>query len=340
MPKVDIHVHLEGAIRKATLKTIAEMNEIPDSLKHFQDWLGQVEKPDYKRLHELVKVIGAWLTETLDMARIVYDVGTALHNQNVQYAEVSINPAVWSLITLAPDDFLVTINDGRDRAKRAWGIEMAWIFVTPRDEPRRADDIGRWIGSVPARRGGVIAFGLNGRENVQPIVQFERAFRAVEKRGMPRVVRAGDQQGITGVTTTLEMLAPSRLYDAWGIANSPDIMHKIVEQHIGVGINLTRALKSGWVEKIEDYPLQTLIDAEVPVFLGSDMPTFYNTSLNHEYELAVEKCGISVAELEVLALNAVRCSFLEDDKKAAMIEQFVTEYARLREQFGIGTPTP
>jgi adenosine deaminase len=339
MPKVDIHVHLEGAIRKATLKTIAEMNEIPDTLKHYQDWLGQIEKPDFKRLHELVRVIGAWVTEPTDLARIVYDVGTALHHQNIRYAEVNINPAVWSAIPLPADDFLVAINDGRDRAQRAWGIEMAWIFVTPRDEPRRADEIGRWIGSVPARRGGVVAFGLNGRESVQPVNQFERAFRAVEKRDIPRVIRAGDQQGLNGVLATLETLAPTRLYDAWGIASDPVIMQSLVDHQISIGINLTRAVKSGWVERIEDYPLRTLLDANVPVYLGSDMPTFYNTSLNNEYQQAVEKCGVSVEQLETMALNALHHSFLDDDKKAALQDHMTTQYAALREQFGIGTPT-
>ncbi|MDX2160656.1 MAG: hypothetical protein SF162_04960 [bacterium] len=335
MPKADIHVSLEGAVRKKTLKLLADINEIPDTQRHFNDWLNLIDKPDYKRLHELVRIIGGWIMEAEDLTRAVYDVGTALHNQNVRYAEVSVNPAVWTGLTLPADDFLAVINDGRERAFRAWGIRMAWVFTTPRDEPRRADEIARWVSSAAARKGGVVAFGLSGRESVQPVGQFERAFKAVEKKSVPRVVRAGDQQGAEGVLKTLETLVPTRLYDAWGIADAPDALNIIATQRIGVGINLTRAQKSGWVERIEDYPLRHLYDADVPIFLGNDMPTFYHTTLSEQYQLAVEKCGLGLDELEQIALNAVRQSCLGDEEKTEMMAAFAADYARLRVEYNL-----
>ncbi|MFN8529407.1 MAG: hypothetical protein U0670_12405 [Anaerolineae bacterium] len=330
MPKVDLHVSLEGAVRKKTLKLIADINEIPESLKHFSDWLGLIDKPDYKRLHEIIRVIGAWVVETEDLTRVVYDVGTALHNENVRYAEVSINPVVWSALALSADDFLAAINDGRERAERAWGIRMAWIFTVPRDEPRRADELSRWVTSALAKKGGVIAIGLSGRESAQPVGQFERPFKTVEKKGMPRVVRAGDQQGADGVQKALEVLSPNRILDGWGIVDSPELVTAIANARVGIGINLTRAVASGWVERVEDYPLRQLYDADVPVFLGSDMPLFYHSGLSNEYLLAVEKAGLAVDELEQVALNAVRQSFLDESEKTAMLEEFQAAYATLR----------
>ncbi len=333
MPKVDLHVSLEGAVRKRTLKILAEMNEIPDHIKHFNDWLNLIDKPDFKRLHDIVKTVGGWILEVEDLARVVYDAGVALHHQNVKYAEISVNPVIWSALNLSADDFLSGINDGRERAERGWGIKIAWVFTIPRDEPRRADEMARWVSSVSAKKGGVVALGLSGRESVQPIGQFERPFRAIEKKGIPRVARAGDQQGADGVKRTLDALLPTRLYDAWGTAETPELLKTIADQRIGVGVNLTRAVKSGWIERVEDYPLRTLYDADIPVFLGSDMPTYLGSTLNDEYAMVVEKLGFGIDELEQIALNAVRQSCLSDDAKAAMETDFKAQYEQLRSEF-------
>ncbi len=330
MPKVDLHVSLEGAVRKKTMKILAEMNEIPDNLKHFNDWLGLIDKPDFKRLHDIVRTVGAWVLEAEDLARVTYDAAVVLHHQNVKYAEVSVNPLIWSALNLSADDFLAAINDGRERAERGWGIKLAWVFTIARDEPRRADEMARWVSSLSARKGGVVALGLSGRESVQPIGQFERPFRAIEKKGIPRVARAGDQQGAEGVQRTLEALLPTRLYDAWGTAETPELLKVIADQQIGVGVNLTRAVKSGWIERVEDYPLRALYDADVPVFLGSDMPTYLGATLNDEYQMVVEKLGFGVDELEHMALNAVRQSCLPDDAKAEMVADFKAQYEQLR----------
>lgn len=330
MPKVELNVHLEGAVQKKTLQMIAEQNEIPTSLKHYSDWLNLLDKPDYKRIYELIRIVGGWMTDPEDLTRLVYDVGTTLAKQNVRYAEVSVNPATYSALELSTDDFLTAINDGRDRAQRAWGIELAWLFVVPREEPRRGDEIARWFTAANAKRNNVVGLALTGRESVQPVGQFERAFRAVEKKGILRAVRAGESLGGEGIQKAIEALAPNRIFDAWGLADAPDVMTLIADQQIGVGISLTRALKQGWIHNIAEYPLRTLYDAAIPVFLGSDMPFLYHSTLNDEY-LAAEKCGMGVEEIQAMAINAVRYSFLPDERKAEMLTQFEGAYAALRD---------
>ena len=51
MPKVELMLSLEGAMQRTSLLKIAEANEIPTTVKHFNDWVGLIDKPDYKRLY-------------------------------------------------------------------------------------------------------------------------------------------------------------------------------------------------------------------------------------------------------------------------------------------------
>lgn len=339
IPKVELNIHLEGAMHKPSLLVIADQNDIAESLKHFNDWVKLVNEPDYKRIYEIIKVTSSWLQYADDLKRLVYDLGTSLAKQNVRYAEVSVNPALYGDLNLTMENFFAALNDGRERAKRAWGVEMAWILSVPRDEPRRADDLARWISSPGAKRAGIVALGLEGREDVQPVGQFERAFRAAEKKDVPRVARAGDVLGAEGVLATLQELAPNRLIDAWGIVDSESALNDVRENQVAVSFSLQRALRQGWIAQIADHPVRRLYDDNVTVVLGTDMPSLYGTTLNNEYQMLVDHFGFSIDELQDVALNAVRASFLPDDEKQAMLESFSAEYSRLRDEHLTPTET-
>ena len=333
MPKVELNVQLHGAMRPNTIATIADQNDVTENLKLFQTWHRLYTSPEFNKLDDIARTISSWIQQPDDLKLVVYELATALHRQNVRYAEISIDPTLYGALNLQPEDFLAVINDGRDRAQRAWGIRIAWVIMTPRDEPRRAEEIVRWTTTMAAAKAGIVAMGLGGRESVQPVGQFERPFKTAEKRETGRVVRAGDDQGAEGVVNALQTLSANRILDGRGIADSPDALALLRERNVPVVLSLIRALKHGWVKNITDYPLRALYDAGITVVLGSDMPTFYGSTLVQEYEAALENGLVSTEELTEIALNAARASFLTQEDKDALVETMRAEYAKLGELF-------
>ena len=97
MPKADINVSLEGAVRKETWLKIAQQNERPEPLKDFENWIQLLEKPDYTQLEELFESVREWLVYPDDITRMVYDVGVTLSKQKIKYAEVNVSPATIEL---------------------------------------------------------------------------------------------------------------------------------------------------------------------------------------------------------------------------------------------------
>ena len=92
MPKVELMLSLEGAMQRNSLLKIAEANEIPVTIKHYNEWVGLLDKPDYKRLADIARMATSWLQIADDLSRVVYDVGVFLSKSNVRYAEVTVNP--------------------------------------------------------------------------------------------------------------------------------------------------------------------------------------------------------------------------------------------------------
>lgn len=330
MPKVELDVRLEGAIYEDRLLIIAEQNEIESQIKHFSQWVKLLKNPDYARIHELVQVTTRWFQQPDDLAHVVYELGVTLAKQNVRYAEVSVNPIAFTENGFTFDTFLAALNDGRDRAERAWNVRMAWVLAIPRENPRTADEIARWATTVATRKAGVVGIGLVGQEDAQPAGQFERAFRSAEKKDVACVPHAGSKLGAAGVSAILDHCEPARLVDGWGVVDAPEVMQRLYDAKIPLNVWMTRALREGQIASYADYPLRQLYDDGIVLTLTSGMPALYRTSLTGEYLAAAEACGLSLEEIEELALNSVRASQLLPEEKQAMLDEFAEEYQRLR----------
>jgi len=332
MPKVELNLRLEGAYNKETLRMIAEQNEIASEIKHFKKWVAYLDEPDLSQLAEIKKTFGQWLRFPEDITRLVYDAGVYLARQNVKYAEITVNPIPLMLHGMSFEDFMTALNDGRDRVERGWDVKIKWIFAVPRDEPRRADDIARWSVSVAGQKAGVVGFGLLGPEDSQPIGQFERAFNIVTKREIPLVAEVGTSMGVDGIAEVLGEVQVNRLIDGWGLSDSVEIIEQLAEENIAVTITPSKMTLYDYVAKPSDVPLRSLYDKNIKVVLSAEQPLFYEKSLNDEYLSAVQNAGLTIEDLNDIALNAIRYSFMPVDEKQALIASFEAEFQALAEQ--------
>lgn len=330
MPKVELDIQLEGAMRKETLLLIAEQNDIADNLKHFKQWVNLLDHPDYKRVGELTQTVSQWLQQPDDLTRVVYELGVSLAKQQVRYAEVTVNPLFYVDNGLTFEQFLSAINDGRSRVERGWKMHMAWVLSVNRDQVRRVDDVLRWATSATAKKSGVVGIALMGREDLQPTSQFERSFRTAQKKLLPRVAQAGDVLEAEGILDVIQQLQPERIVDGWGTVDAPDVIALLTENHTALNIGLAKALCHGKVEQYAAYPLRLLYDEGITVTLGTHMPNIYKTTLTDEYMAVVNHCGFAPEEIEEIGLNAVRASLLADEDKEMMLRSFEEEYGQLR----------
>ncbi|PJF31104.1 MAG: hypothetical protein CUN52_03140 [Phototrophicales bacterium] len=332
MPKIELGLRFEGAVRKKILLTIAEQNDIPDTIKRFSDWVRLLEKPDPKRIEEIVRMVTTWWRYAEDFSRMAYDIGVMLANENVKYAEVLINPTVLlqqGQLPLSIDELIEALNDGRDRAYRGWGVQMGWILVAPRDEPRKFEDIVRWATSNATRRNSIVAVGLVGKEEIVAPNPFERTIALAVKKDLPIVIQAGHQLKAEGILHALKDYSPSRILDATGLADAPDAISQILEREIGIVCSIGRIVNTDWSKKYADYPLADLLQHGIKPAISADMPT-YHTTLIDEYLAIVEQMKLPIETLEDLSLHAVANSFLSPSDKSDLIEQFASTYAHLK----------
>lgn len=323
MPKVELNLRLEGAVQRETMLMLADQNEIRDEVKKFEKLVQQYKEPDFKKIDELLDMLRTWIRYPDDLARAIYDIGVSLSKDNVRYAEIAINPMYYVTGEFTFEDFINAINDGRDRVERAWGVQMRWVMMIPRDEPRWADDIARWATSATARRGGVVGLALSGYGKLTPLDSFERAFRSATKKDIARLAYLHEKDDVDEAIALLNLNA---VIDAWGITESPETIESMQTQGVALYTGVQRALAYNWVKSAQDYPLAQLADSLDTFVMTADMPVLFGHRVGDEYLQAVENEQLTVEQIQKIALATLQQAHLPEEEKEMLQTVFQMEY--------------
>ena len=322
LPKVELNLQFEGAVPKETMLMFADQNDKKFEIKRFDNWVKQYKKPDFKKLDDLTDMLRSWIKYDDDLARAVYDIGVMLSKDNVRYAEVSINPLSFVSNDFTFDAFINALNDGRDRVERAWGVQMRWVMVIPRNDARRADEVARWATSATGKRGGIVGITLAGYNQAVSIDQFERTFNIAQKKDIARSAHLSPQDDIDEAVALLDL---DMVVDAWGLIESPETMTAMSSSDICLNIGLAKSLAYGWVNKLEKVPLKELMDAGLKVAIGTDMPVIFETSLSDEYLSLINEGLATVEDIEAMIQTTLELSHLAEEEIETLQAIFMME---------------
>jgi adenosine deaminase len=331
MPKTELHVHLEGAIRPTTLLRLAERNGIDLPAKDVEGLRDFYRYRDFEHFIQVYFTITGCMRTPQDYQLIAYEFGSDCARQNTLYAEPTFTIETNMRLTGLPwEDILAGLNAGREQARQEFGVEMCWIFDIVRNSPETQDMVLEI--ALAARDRGVVALGLGGSEDTYPPDLFVDTFERARLEGLPRVPHAGEHSGADSVWTALDQLHADRLEHGVRSIEDPVLVETLIERQVGLDICPTSNICLGVYPDFGSHPVRRLWEAGVLVTINSDDPPMFNTDLNQEYRILVDHFDFQVSELEQISLNGVRASLMSDDQRVALEAEFKSQFARLREE--------
>jgi adenosine deaminase len=335
MPKVELHLHLEGAVSPSTLLRIAQRNgvELPA-----RDEAGVEQLFKYKNFQEFLTVFMVLARSLMygeDFEQLAYELGHHLADQNVRYAEVMISAFQYYSRGVDLDEVVQGAAAGFARAERERGTKVNLAF-----------DYGRQFGveiawqvleiAVRNIRHSLVAWSIGGDELNYPPELFVEIFAAARRSGLRLMAHAGEVGGPPSIWGAVDALGCERVGHGIHSVKDPALVEHLRERGVVLDISPTSNVYTGAVPNIESHPLRRLFDAGVKVTLNTDDPTFFHTTLNDEYRLAVRQFGFDADGLIALVMNAVHATFLPEQEKLALARQFEQELALLRSRLEAG----
>ena len=318
LPKIDLHLHLEGALGAGLLRRLAARRGEPGP---------QPGELSFQGFSGFLKAFGrvcSYLHEPADFRRGVVDLGYRLRHDGVVHAEVFFSPTVHTRRGIPYADLCAALEDGADQVAGSGGPSLLFI----------ADGVRQWgvpamqevvsgMARHPSRR--VVGLGLGGEELSIPAHRFRDVFARARDLGLAAVVHAGETGPASSVREAVTDLGACRIGHGFAAVDDVDLISWLRHRQVVLDVCLTSNRRTGALPASRPHPLPQLIEAGLLVTLGTDDPALFRTSLSAEYVRAA-RCGISRAQLAGLAAGAAGASLLPQEGQRRLQRHLVASW--------------
>jgi len=330
MPKVELHVHLEGSVRPKTLFKLAKRHQVPLPAANAEDLRKWYTFRDFDHFIEIYMTVSSCLRTAEDIELIAREFLAGQAEQNILYSEVTFTPFnQYDNNKLSFDEQIDAVNRARAWAEKELGVRMGIIMDIPRlVTPEDGLIIADW---AIARYGdGLIALGLGGPEVDNPPEKFQAAFERVRAAGLPCILHAGETVGPPSIWSAIRVAQTKRIGHGVRAIEDPQLVEYLRERQIPLEVCPTSNICLSVYSSLEEHALPRLLQAGLYVTINSDDPPMFNTTLTNEYLICQKTFGWNKAIIERLMLNAVDVTLLPENERLEMHSSFEAAFENLK----------
>ncbi|MGM0508005.1 MAG: adenosine deaminase [Fusobacteriota bacterium] len=323
MKKAEIHIHLDGSVRIATILDLAKKNEIKlpaDNKVNLKKYLQVNEKDkslvDYLKKFQLpIKV----MQTKENIERISFELLEDLANRNYIYVEVRFSPVLHMEKGLSLDEVVESVLKGMEKAKNEYGIEYGLILSVMRHMDRKTGmEILNLARDFKYR--GVVGIDLAGDEENYPVDIFEKLFRVAKQYNIKYTIHAGEADGFKSVEKALDIGA-DRIGHGIRAFEDENLLERIKDENITLEICPISNYQTGVLKDFKDYPIMDFLEKGIRVSLNTDNQTVSNTNLIKEVEFLEKYFKISFEDVKKMVRNSILGSFTSKNTKRKLLEK-------------------
>ena len=350
LPKVELHEHLDGSVRPATIIELAEKQglELPERDEDkLAAWFRKgSERKSLSLYLESFSITTALMQDRESLRRIAREEIEDLAADGVVYAEIRFAPSLHTRKGLTMDEVVRAVLDGLQEGKRETGVEFGLILCAMRHESPETSLQVAALGAAYADR-GTVGFDLAGDEAGNPAKKHIEAFEYIRRKNFNITIHAGEAFGTESIWQAIQICGAhrighgTRLIDDMVIENGKiakmgSLAHFVLDKRIPLEMCLTSNVGTGASESYETHPFPLFFREKFRVFLCTDNRLMSGTSLSKELMLASEHYSLDIHDIEKITINAMKSAFCHHGKKLELIYDVIKKgYAEKQEAWGL-----
>lgn len=327
MPKVDLHVHLDGSVSPESLIALARFQGIPLPtydppllLPHMQ--IGEQGCESLAEYLTKFDFVLPFLQTADALAYVSTETVRQAAEHGTKYIEVRFAPQLHRERRLSADDAIRHVIRGLKLGEHQYGVMARAIAICMRhhDGEKNLEVIeaaSRYCGH------GLVAVDLAGNEAAYPASLFRDVFDRAQGYGIPITIHAGEAAGPDNIAEAVERLGAVRIGHGVRAREDEEVLALLRDRRIPLELcptsNIQTRAASGW----NDYPIRDYIEHGLLVTVNTDNPGVSGTNITNEYRVLAEKFGFTMQEMKGLILNGVEAAFLREYEKDQLRQEIL-----------------
>ena len=318
IPKTEIHIHLEGAIRTQTIIDVAKAN----GLKIPSYEAAELDKhvKIYNQLRDLETVLAAFaifqnsITSQEVVERIAWELFEDSAKQNIKLFEVRFSPD-WAFHGhhLDWDACFEGLLRAKARAEKVFDMAIGYIAITSRS--MGPESCVKTVDWAIRHTDQILGIDLADSERDFPLLEFVKPVMKAKDAGLKVTIHTGEDTPASYIKETIELARPDRIGHGIHAVEDMNVIELLKHRNITLEVNPWSNYLTNSVRTIEEHPLRKLFDLGVKVTINSDDPEVLETNLNNEYRIAHEVLGMSMDEIAECNRIAYEASFIPQAEK-------------------------
>jgi adenine deaminase len=327
LPKVELHLHIEGTLEPELMFALAAKHGAKLPYASAAEVRAAYAFKDLQSFLDLYYAGCDVLRDRRDFYALAMSYFTRVHADNVVHVEMFFDPQTHTVRGVPMEVIVGGLRDAMDDAYRRYGItsELILCFLRHLSE---ADAFATLDGALPFRR-EIIGVGLDSGERGNPPSKFQRVFAAARAQGLRPVAHAGEEGPAAYIREALDLLKVERVDHGVRCDEESALVERLVREKVPLTVCPLSNLKLCVVRDLREHNFAKLLRKGVAVTINSDDPAYFGGYMADNYRATAAALELTPDELVTVAENAVRASFLPATTKASLLGQIRTEAARV-----------
>ena len=323
LPLLDLHRHLDGNIRPATIWQLATKNDIVLPATQFDDFIPhvQVQGSESDLLAFLKKLDwGVAVLKSLDdVKRIAFENVEDAYHAGLNYAELRFSPYYMSMNHNLPmSDVVAAVIDGVKLGMKTFNISINLIGILSRTFGVKQCQLE--LDALLVHKNDLVAVDLAGDEYNFPGELFVEHFKQVRNAGLQVTVHAGEAGGAASVWQAINDLGATRIGHGVATIEDEKLMTYMVNNNIAIESCLTSNFQTDTVTDLSQHPLKAFLNFGIKACLNTDDPAVQGIEIRNEYTVAQQVLLLNEDDIRQLQENALDVCFLSDSEKKALLK--------------------
>ena len=322
LPLVDLHRHLDGNIRPATIWQLAQQHNIALAATNLQQVIAQAQIQDKTSdlLAFLAKLdLGVSVLADLDAVyRVAFENVEDVKDSGLDYAELRFSPYYMArAFKLNMPDVVAAVVQGVKDGAQQHKVKVNLIGILSRTFG--VECCYRELQALLAHQQDIVALDLAGDERGFPATLFVDHFKRARDAGWQVTVHAGEADGPLSIWHAIQLLGATRIGHGVAAIEDEALMSYMAENAIAIEACPTSNYQTGTIRDLSQHPMTVFMDRGLLLTLNTDDPGVSNIDLNNEYRVARDVIGLSAEQLKQIQFNGLQAAFISDSDKQQLL---------------------
>lgn len=319
LPKVELHLHIEGTLEPELIFQLAERNGIDLPYADIDELRRQYEFTDLQSFLDLYYSNMAVLQTERDFADMTRAYLKRAAAAGVRHAEIMMDPQAHLVRGVALETCVHGVASALAESEEEFGVSTELIAAFLRDEP--AEDALAVLEQLLEMGAPIIGIGLDSAEVGNPPRKFAAVFDRAHQAGLKCIAHAGEEGPAEYIREALDVLKVARVDHGIRCLEDEELVERLVADQVPLTVCPLSNVRLRAVDTLADHPLPRMLGRGLNVSVNSDDPAYFGGYVDENFRQLQETFGLSADQLAALAENSVRSAFVTDVRRRELLAE-------------------